>query len=243
MLCYAPWREKSLRRIYRSKYMRIYAVNCDSGRADRLRSAAAPLDLEFVLVPSPLANDPEVVRRGATCFARNTSYPTGFAATIGHLRAMERFLHDGGEWGIIIEDDVRFHKDFKDLVLRLQAHITDADIVSLGFVNFPVGTPELVDQIPLLRNVGLSNPWGAQCYMITREYARHLVDTFSVDDVSIPYGSHFVTDWVLFDPVLGCRRHTLMNPIALEGPEEQTIAGSTNKPDLLSTLDRSTYFL
>lgn len=223
--------------------MRIYAVNCDSGRADRLRSAAAPLGLDIVLVPSPLANDPEVVRRGATCFARQTSYPTGFAATLGHLRAMEQFLRDGDPWGIIIEDDVRFHKDFCDLVARLERHITDADIVTLGFVNFPFGASELVDGIPLLKNVSLSNPWGAQCYMITRNYARHLVDTFSVDDVSIPYGNHFVTDWVLFDPVLGCRRHTLMNPIAVEGPEEQTIAGSTNKPDLLLTLDRSTYFL
>jgi hypothetical protein len=216
MLCYAPWREKSLRRIYRSKYMRIYAVNCDAGRADRLRSAAAPLGLDIVLVPSPLANDPEVVRRGANCFA---------------------------PWGIIIEDDVRFHKDFNDLTARLEANVTDADIVSLGFVNYPFGTPEVVDGIPLLKNVGLSNPWGAQCYMITREYARHLVDTFSVDDVSIPYGSHFVTDWVLFDPVLGCRRHTMMNPIALEGPDEQTIAGSTNKPDMWLTVDRSTYFV
>jgi len=223
--------------------MRIYAVNCDQGRAERLKAAAAPLGLDIVLVKSPLADDPEVVSRGATCFARQTSYPTGCAATLGHLRAMAQLVQDGDPWGIIIEDDVRFRNDFCDIVARLEANVSDADIISLGFVNFPVGTPEDVDGIPLLKNVGLSNPWGAQCYMITREYARHLVETFSVEDVSIPYGSHFVTDWVLFDPVLGCRRHTLVTPIAIEGPDEQTIAGSTNKPDLWLTTDRSAYLL
>jgi hypothetical protein len=69
------------------------------------------------------------------------------------------------------------------------------------------------------------------------------VEIFSVDDVAIPYDNHFVTDWVMFDPVLGCRRHTLLDPIAVEGPDEQTIAGSTNKPNLWEFLDKSRFYL
>lgn len=222
--------------------MKIYAVNCDKGRADRLLTAAAPLNLDIAIVPSPLKDDPEVVRRGKTCFERNSSYPTGLAATLGHLRAMELIAAGPDRWGIIIEDDVRFRKDFKDVVARLES-LCDVDIVSLGFVNFPVGARQFYNGVPLVCHVSLSNPWGAQCYMITREYAAHLASLFEVDDVSGPYEGPFVTDWVLFDPVLGCRRHTLVDPIAAEGPDEQTIAGSTNKANLWEVLHADAFCL
>lgn len=221
--------------------MRIYAVSCSPQRADRLRSAAAPLGLDLVIVDSPKSEDPEVLTRGATCLERKSSYATGIAATLGHIRAMKQLYDDGAPWGIIIEDDVRFHKRFNEILAKLESSVVDADIVSLGFVNFPNGPIELCNGVPLVKNVELSNPWGAQCYMITREYAKHLVDTFSGPDLYEPYKGHFVTDWVLFDPVLGCRRHTLVLPIAVEDPGEPTIAGSNNKPDLFTILDRSLY--
>jgi GR25 family glycosyltransferase involved in LPS biosynthesis len=221
--------------------MRIYAVNCDAGRATRLLTAAQPLDLDIVLVPSPLANDPEVLLRGQECLERKMAYPTGIAATLGHLRAMQLLVDSEEPWGIVIEDDVRFRKDFKKIVARLEAEVDDADIISLGFVNFPSGPSQEVAGVQMNKCVGLSNPWGAQCYMITRNYAKHLVETFEGENLWSPYHGHFVTDWVLFDPVLGCRRHTLMDPIAIEDPSEQTIAGSTNKPDILVRLVREDY--
>lgn len=224
--------------------MRIYAVSCNEGRAERLKAAAFPLSLDIVIVSSPKADDPEVLYRGRTSLETKMGYPTGIAATIGHIRAMKQLVDDGFDWGIIIEDDVRFHKNFNEVVGLLEKSVTDADIVSLGYVNFPTGTPEYIEGIPILKNVGLSNPWGAQCYMITRKYAQYLVDLFySVDDLYTPYKGHFVTDWVLFDPVLGCRRHTLIDPISVEDPTEPTIAGSNNKPDLFTTLNRESFYL
>jgi GR25 family glycosyltransferase involved in LPS biosynthesis len=223
--------------------MKVFAVSCDEGRAERLTKAASPLGLEFVIVPSPLKDDPEVLRRGKTCFERKTSYPTGLAATLGHIRAMAEFVKTGDPLGIIIEDDVRFRKDFKDVLAIVERNHQDADIISLGFVNFPSGNTEYIEGIAIVKNVQLSNPWGAQCYTIAHDYAKRFVEIFSVDDVSIPYQNHFVTDWVMFDPVLGCRRHTLLDPIAVEGPDEQTIAGSTNKPDLWQSLDRGRYHM
>lgn len=224
--------------------MRIYAVSCNEGRAERLKSAAAPLSLDIVIVSSPKADDPEVLYRGRTSLETKMGYPTGIAATIGHIRAMKQLVDDGFEWGIIIEDDVRFRKDFNEMVATLESLVTDADIVSLGYVNFPHGNVEFIEDIPVVKNVALSNPWGAQCYMITRKYAQHLVDLFySVDDLYTPYKSHFVTDWVLFDPVLGCRRHTLVEPIAAEDPDEPTIAGNNNKTDFISILGRDVFCL
>ena len=222
--------------------MRIYTVSCSPERADRLRSVASPLDLDIVIIDSPKSDDPEVIHRGRTSLETKMGYPTGIAATIGHIRAMKQLVDDGFPWGIIIEDDVRFRKDFSRIVDILESSVSDADIISLGYVNFPHGTVELIGDIPIIKNVHLSNPWGAQCYMITRSYAQHLVDLFyDVDDLYTPYKGHFVTDWVLFDPILGCRRHTLTSPIAVEEPNEPTIAGSTNKPDLFLHLQRESF--
>ena len=135
--------------------MRIYAVSCSSGRADRLRACAAPLGLDIVIVDSPKSDDPEVVYRGRTSLETKMGYPTGIAATIGHIRAMKQLLDDGFAWGVIIEDDVRFRKDFTRIADILESSVLDADIVSLGYVNFPHGTVELISGIPIIKNVCL----------------------------------------------------------------------------------------
>ncbi len=224
--------------------MRVYAVSCSPERVNRLRSASQPLNLDIVIIDSPKFDDPEVLHRGRTSLETKMGYPTGIAATIGHIRAMKQFVDDGDDWGIIIEDDVRFHKDFNRIVSTLENSASNVDIISLGFVNFPQGNIECIEDIPVLKNVGLSNPWGAQCYMINRQYAKHLVKLFyDVDDLYTPYNGHFVTDWVLFDPILGCRRHTLVEPIAVEDPDEPTLAGSTNKPYLFAVLKRDSFFM
>jgi GR25 family glycosyltransferase involved in LPS biosynthesis len=227
--------------------MNVYAVSCDPGRADRLRAAAAPLGLNIVIVDSPLASDPEVVRRGRTCFERDSAYPTGMAATLGHMRAMQRLVDSGDAWAIIIEDDVRFHVAFKEIVASVEPLLDGSvDVISLGFCNYPGqmdGEVCHINGIPFFKNVSLGNPWGAQCYMITREYARRFLDIFREDDVSVPYAYKFVTDCVIFDPVLGCRRHTLTYPIAVESPEEQSLAGNYNKYPMLNDMDPSQFYL
>jgi GR25 family glycosyltransferase involved in LPS biosynthesis len=225
--------------------MRIYAVNCDSERGIRLKRAAAPLNLDIVLVQSPLKNDPEVIRRSKSCIQHETSYATGFAATLGHLRCMQALVDSGEPFGIIIEDDVRFHKCFNEVVNALIPHMMEGntDILSLGYINIPQGEHYHTGGHILIRDVGMSNPWGAQCYMITREWAAKFCDQFKVDDPYTVYKGIFVTDWVMFDPLIGCRRDTLMWPIAVEDPSEQSIAGcNSNKPDLFRTVSRDYFY-
>jgi GR25 family glycosyltransferase involved in LPS biosynthesis len=200
------------------------------------------------VIESPLKNDPEVLRRGHGCFQRG-SYPAGVAATLGHIRAMKEFLKTGDPIAAILEDDVRFHKNFRDVVERVERYMltnSDANVISMGFINLPGGHVENVGGVMMIRNVGVSNPWGCQCYAITREYARHFVEYFDVEDIASVYKGVFVTDWVIFDPDLGCRRHTLTHPVVVESPDEQSIVAEgapSNKPDLFAVLDKSTYLL
>jgi GR25 family glycosyltransferase involved in LPS biosynthesis len=224
--------------------MRVYAVSCNEGRADRLRASAAPLNLDIEVVPSPLKDDIEVIRRGWRIFEKEMSYPTGLAATIGHIRAMQRLVDSGEPLGIIVEDDVRFHKNFNTVVESLAPLLQtgEYDLLSLGFVNLPYGPFRDVGGIEVsYHQVPISNPWGAQCYMVTREYADYFTKRCSKDDLSETYHGNFVTDWVIFDTP--CRRLTTRFPYALEAPDEQSIAGSTNKPNLWLEVKAEEYCL
>jgi GR25 family glycosyltransferase involved in LPS biosynthesis len=234
--------------------MRIYAVSCDKGRQERLLGAAAPLHLDIEIVDSPLSTDEEVVRRGKTCFERKTAYPTGVAATLGHIRAMKLFLETGEPLAIIIEDDVRFHKLFNTKLKILETYMLEniekIDVFSIGFCSTPF---EITPYQPMGENMNamltcnmeLANPWGAQAYIITRKYAQFFTELFSVDDLSIPYPYQFVTDCVIFDAgrTIHCRRNTLQYPIAIEDPSEQTLAGNSNKPDMFKIVDPSDFYM
>lgn len=227
--------------------MKIYIVSCNSGRVERLTNASKSLNLDFEVVDSPLGSDPEVQERGKQCFEKNLSYPTGFAATLGHLKAMKRLIDSGDSHAMIIEDDVRFHKDFNKYVEHIQNYMikSNVDITTIGFVNFPTGSPNIfIEGIPLLEKVSLGNTWGCQCYMISVKYANHLSNLFQNGDPSEKYSNVFVTDWVLYDPVLGCNRSTLTIPLVVESPNEQSIAGdNSNKPNLFQILKKEDFLL
>lgn len=228
--------------------MKIFIVSCDPERAERLTLAATPLGLDMYVVRSPRKDDPEVLWRGQECFQYG-SYPAGVAATLGHIRAMKQFLQTGDPVAAIVEDDVRFHGNFREIAERVEKYLVtshDANVVSMGFVNLPHGKVENVGGVMMIRDVGVSNPWGCQCYVLTRDYAQHFVSMFEVDDIASVYQGVFVTDWVIFDPMLGCRRHTLTEPVVVESPFEQSIVGEgrmSNKPNLFSVLDHTAYLL
>jgi len=229
--------------------MKIYVVSCNQERWDRLIQAAIPLNLELVHIESPLSSDEEVHRRGRVLFERKTGYLTGVAATIGHIRAMEKMIQNGDSLAMIVEDDVRFHRDFNSKVQLIEDYMNNkaVDIFSIGFVNFPFPDASspiiLLHDMTILENVGLSNPWGAQCYMITNKYAKYFSNLFSIEDLSLPYSGPFVTDWVIFDPILGCNRSTLAVPIVVESPSEQSLAGNNNKPNLFESLKLTDFYL
>jgi len=226
--------------------MKIYVVSCNETRWKNLTNASSVLNLDFVNVQSPLSTDEEVQRRGKRLFETGKGYPTGVAATIGHIRAMKQFVESQEPLAMIVEDDVRFHKDFNNQIKSIEKYMleTDTDIFSLGFVNLPhQSNIKFLNGMPFREHVGISDPWGAQCYVITRKYAMFFSNLFSVDDIASVYPRDFVTDFVIFDTFLGCKRSTLIFPIVIESPDEQTLAGSTNKPNLFEHVNRGEYYI
>jgi GR25 family glycosyltransferase involved in LPS biosynthesis len=226
--------------------MKIYVVSCDSGRFDRMSKSIQNTNISLEFVKSYVTTDEIVSIRGQTCLDRKMSEPRLIAMTLGHMKAMQCIIDSNEEIGIIAEDDVRFHKDFEILINQYKDYMlnSETDVLSLGFVNFPRGNPILFNNIKILENVQLGNPWGTQCFMITRNFAMRFLNIFKEDDLSIPYSNCFSPDWVIFDPILGTKRSTLMSPIAVESPDEQSIGViGSNKPNLFIILNKNDFML
>lgn len=230
--------------------MKFYVVTCSDERIKRFKTSSNPLNIEFEIVKSFNATDEVVLRRGKTCFERDTSIPRLTAACLGHMKAMQEIVDSGEDHGVIIEDDVIFHKQFNYVVNVCEQYMIEkptVGIVTIGFVNFPVGTTvDIYQGIPLIKNVGMGNPWGTQCYMISASYAKKFLSIFQAnDDISKCYSDTFSPDWVIFDPMLGCNRTTLYYPYAVESPFEQTIGlvGQSNKPDLFKYLNKDNFYV
>jgi hypothetical protein len=68
--------------------------------------------------------------------------------------------------------------------------------------------------------------------MIKRDFAVKFLELFEDKEITDSYSGDFVTDIVIYDPAIGCHRSTLLKPIAIECPYEQSIVGSGNKPPI-----------
>jgi GR25 family glycosyltransferase involved in LPS biosynthesis len=260
-------KKKTYRVSTREKGMKVYAVSCSPDRMERLRAKASPLNLEIITVDSPYLTDPEVLQRGKNHLEKELGYPGGIAATIGHIRAMKMFLETNEETCLIVEDDVRFHKNFNQYISDVDDIMksTSIDVFIVGYcslcapcyechgrwstynqeIMFSFKTCEYCLSKTLQHNsilyysdetegIGVSNPYGAQGYVVRREFAKKFVDLFSVEDLYSAYPKYFVTDITIFDkhPPVSCRLHVLRTPIVVEDRNEQTIASNTNKPNL-----------
>jgi GR25 family glycosyltransferase involved in LPS biosynthesis len=212
--------------------MKIYIVSCDKGRQERLLEKASPLNLDIEFVQSYNYDDPIIQKKAWKIIEKGDAYPTGVAATLGHMIAMQKLLDSSETHCMIGEDDIRFDKKFNEKLEVVLKYIDKCDVFTLGGCSDTVRIGPVTDTeykgVSFIKNAELGNPWGAQLYIISREYAEYFLNKFSVDDLSSVYDYKFVTDCVIFDRRY-CNRFSLMYSIAIEDPDEQTIAGNVNK--------------
>jgi GR25 family glycosyltransferase involved in LPS biosynthesis len=93
---------------------------------------------------------------------------------------------------IVVEDDVHLHKDLKTELSKVADHMTSChlDIVLLGCL-LPLVPPG-----PGFYEYN-SELWGTQAMMLSREYAKMLVERFcSPNDLNID-GLTFAADWII----------------------------------------------
>jgi GR25 family glycosyltransferase involved in LPS biosynthesis len=134
----------------------------------------------------------------------------------GHLDMISDFYHNTTKpYGIFCEDDIAIHSHLADLLPSLAADFKKAglDTLLLGYLS----TFKPTSDIPGFERIDMDytssgfwfhcyqHPsieiWGTQMYMISREYAKWLIDSFANGyaeySVDKPNVTPFSADWII----------------------------------------------
>jgi len=114
--------------------------------------------------------------------------PGHAAAALSHLEVCRRILADGGEYAMVLEDDITLPADLAELAGAVHPHMATAEVVLLFFSSLRpdftsgpctvmrTGSIQLPSSRSLLQIADGCLPMGGGCYLITREACQRRVD-------------------------------------------------------------------
>jgi hypothetical protein len=140
-----------------------------------------------------------------------------WATMQGHLMNIIRFYKSGKPYGVFCEDDVYIHVNFKDILENVIKN-NNSQIVLLGYLIHwhPSQSGVKINEVDGLEYYTYNNNlWGTQCYLLTREYAKELIDYYNIEwaienNGKLPYSS----DWTITKKAI--KRCLVYPPLAIE---------------------------
>jgi glycosyl transferase family 25 len=114
---------------------------------------------------------PDYDERGYDLNWGKSPNPNEVGCYFSHLRALETFLKDGMDFGLILEDDCVFDADVVDVLNDVVAAANRWDVVKLAGIHS--GMPALVERLPHGRSLVayLQRQTGAAAYLVNRKAA------------------------------------------------------------------------
>lgn len=104
------------------------------------------------------------------------------ACFLSHLKAIKAFLASGEDYGIICEDDILFHNEFREKYDEIIKNVPDnCNFVGIGYLVLWWQYYGWVGRNPDLHNLRPIIPdttWGMICYRISRKYAEQITKLF-----------------------------------------------------------------
>jgi GR25 family glycosyltransferase involved in LPS biosynthesis len=132
-------------------------------------------------------------------FAREDDIPAKRLASVfyGHLDNISKFYETGKPYGLFCEDDVHIHKDLgKELpIIMGEFNAMQLDILLLGYMTTKTiewwqhGYPLVYDgkTAPYRYHRYPQDQWGIHLFMISRSYAKTLLDVYGPDYAARAY--------------------------------------------------------
>ena len=125
----------------------------------------------------------------------------------GHMDMIRQFYESNHTYGIMCEDDILIRSDFHDHLgnLTTDFDMMKLDVLLLGYLI----NKSLVHRDTNQQSIDNSfsyhdytgNLWGAQMYMVSRTYAKYLLDTYTMeyahDTLINPNATPFSSDWTI----------------------------------------------
>ncbi|WP_410216704.1 glycosyltransferase family 25 protein [Paracoccus sp. (in: a-proteobacteria)] len=160
------------------KDLKIYLINLDRGRERlarmQVKCAAAGLEFERVAaVDGSMLTfpNPEFSESGYKYLHGRRVIPAEVGCYLSHVECARRLLASDAEHALILEDDVAFPADFKELLISTMDCRSDWDILRLSTMN--TGPKFSYRRLPGGRSlaIALTREKGAGAYIINRKAA------------------------------------------------------------------------
>ena len=171
----------------------IYAFSFENpARREQLLKKANNVDISINIVPSVYNTD----KRIALAPLENKR---NWCIFFNHLDMIKTFIHDPTKkFGIFCEDDIYLRKTFKQdcALIKKEFERLELDVLLLGYllpfspVNFSTVTNSFS-----YHTYG-DDLWGAHCYMLSKKYAKYLVEKYTPEFAST-MKTPFCSDWVI----------------------------------------------
>jgi len=133
---------------------------------------------------------------------RSDDYKQCVSCMYGHLDMIQMFLSDSDKpFGIFCEDDIYLHKGSAKRLDEITAEFAnlDLDVLLLGYLITYSPNPDDNHYLSVTENHRFyeygEETWGTQMYMISRKYAKQLLDTYST--ANRPTEKPFASDWTI----------------------------------------------
>lgn len=178
------------------------------------------IGLELKFINNISLNDPRMNINGN----QKTSH-----IMLQHLNCIKDFLDNSeANYCIICEDDIFISKNFKrDLpIIQQKFNEHNLDILLLGYL-FPFPNNdnfELICKFEYMFNKYNDNLWGTQMYMISRKYAKFIINNYFCEDKIRKLKTHFAADWTI---TKNGNRAILYPMVAVE--DGNNISGDSNQ--------------
>lgn len=108
--------------------------------------------------------------------------PGNFGCSASHFKAIRLFLETKDKEAIICEDDIVFHKNFRQLYTAAYRNIPEkTSLLSLGYIQIGWKNVKWAGKDIALQNIATISPYntyGTQMYLVTREYAIKILQDY-----------------------------------------------------------------
>ena len=188
-------------------YCEVYTVAYNSPeRASQMAERFSKIGLRLNVHTGVQMNDHRLVFAGEDIAAKRLA-----SVFYGHLDNIAKFYETGKQYGLFCEDDVHIHKDLgKELpIIMGEFNAMQLDILLLGYMTtktiewWQYGYQLVYDgrTAPYRYHRYPQDQWGIHLFMISRSYAKTLLETYGPDYAAKAYADPTMTccnpDWTL----------------------------------------------
>jgi len=163
----------------------------------------------------------------------DTNYKREWCMTLGHLDIINDFYYNSNKrFAVICEDDIYLHINFKNIFNKVLCdfYILNLDVLLLGYLlPYKLGKEELFTNFKLKKSMPKDSYFkyhdypetlnGTHMYMITKKYAKHLLDNY-YNHYSIINDKYFTPDKIL---IKDGNRALIYPMLAIEEPEQKDL--------------------